>query len=242
MVRICVDSSKYWHVICFAMFYEFKLETKIKSRCASEKKRPKDIFDDECLKKQKVSSGLQFSKRVRSLVRHQTRNIPKNPKTIEEAQPFFKNVDINRTIGKTLDEEPKDFYFETVVTSSFAYQIYFSEKILEFLPLSLKMRIDGTFKVVPKGPFMQLLIISVEFRDHVSRMSISLYYQAKLLKRGFVEKKNVEVLRCLRRIAMENPRKLFLSPECELAGSRYLFFVESRFRSTIHPIVYYSLS
>lgn len=162
------DNVKHVHGSQDLTYEQLKLETKIKSRCASEKKRPKEIFDEECLKNQKVSSEMQFSKRSRSLVYHQTQKIPKIPKTIAEVKSFFENSEILRTLGVTLDEEPKTFFYETVITSNFAYQIYFSEKILEFLPLNLKMRIDGTFKVVPKGPFKQLLVINIEFRDHVS--------------------------------------------------------------------------
>lgn len=149
-------------------YEQFKLECAMKQRCSKEKKMPQEIYNEACGKNQEVGDTIQYAKRARSLTFHQTRNIPKNPKTVEEAKAFFENVEIMNTIGKTLHKDSKQFHCETVITRSFAYQIFASLTILLNLTDNVRARVDATFKVVPKGPFKQLLIFSIDIENHVS--------------------------------------------------------------------------
>lgn len=146
-------------------YEEYKLNDKIKTRCNKEMKRPREIYDEECAKS---SVPLQYAKRKRTYQIHQRKGIPKNPKTIDDVKSYFEQEEIKERFGKSLHDKPTMFYKETVITALFAYTIFCSEIILQNLPTIRQLFIDGTFKVVPSGPFKQLLIIGIELDSHVS--------------------------------------------------------------------------
>lgn len=162
-------SSHHTHGDQESVYEQFKLDDKMKFRCSKEKKAPREVFDEEVTLNQQASAVMQFAKRHRTLKVHQSKGIPKNPKTLDEVKEYFNNIEILNKIGKTLNEqEPKMFYHETVITNSFAYVIFSSELILTDLPQVRKVKIDCTFKCVPKSPFKQLLILSMDYMNHVS--------------------------------------------------------------------------
>lgn len=145
------------------------LENTMKIRCSVENKRPRDVFNEEVNSHQASGSDLQYSKRRKTLKYHQNKGIPKNPTTLDEVKEYFEAQEIIKKFSTTLNEiDPRPFYQGTVIKPNFAYMILSSELILTDLPIDLKIRIDATFKIVPKGPFKQLLIMSCDHLDHVS--------------------------------------------------------------------------
>lgn len=147
----------------------FKVDNKMKIRCSTEKKRPRDIFDEECVMNQEATQNMQYAKRHRTFKYHQKNGLPQNPKTLEDVKAFFEDSDIMTKIGQTLHTtDPKLFYQDTVITPTFAYAIFSSEAILANLPVNRSVRIDCTFKCVPKSPFTQLLILQIDCSNHVS--------------------------------------------------------------------------
>lgn len=151
------------------IYQRLKVEDRMKVRCSTEKKRPREIFDEECIENQEATKNMQFAKRSRTLRYHLGKGIPRNPKTLQDVEEFFKNEEIIEKIGKTLHTtEPKLFYQDTVIKSNFAYVIFSSESILANLPVNRTVRVDCTFKCVPKSPFKQLLILQTDYLNHVS--------------------------------------------------------------------------
>ncbi len=146
---------------------ELKLVDTVKQRCQKEKKTPRQIFDEE-RSARPDASDLQFAKRQRTFQNHQQKGIPKNPKNVEDVKRYFEQEEILSRFGHTKHNIPKKFHYATVVTAMFSYVIFASEMILEKLPDIQRLRIDGTFKAVPAGPFKQLLVISIDLHGHVS--------------------------------------------------------------------------
>lgn len=75
-------------------YEEYKLNHRIKERCVKEKKRPREIFDEEC---SESSLPLQYAKRQRTYQQHQRKGIPKNRKSVDDV-----NVDLASPSRMTL--------------------------------------------------------------------------------------------------------------------------------------------
>lgn len=161
--------SNHTHSNQESKYKEFKLEKTVKLRCENENNKPRDIFNEECALNQEAGDNLQYAKRYRNYKYHQSKGIPKDPKSLLEVKNFFDNEEVLKRFSETLNaQKPHKFYQETVITPYFGYIIFSSEAILNDLPEIRQIRIDGTFKCVPRGPFKQLLIISYDYSDHVS--------------------------------------------------------------------------
>lgn len=162
-------ASTHIHGVQEKTYHRLKADHALKIRSATENKKPRDIFDEECVGNQEATADMQFAKRHRTMRYHQRKGMPRNPKTFPEVKEFFENREIIEKIGKTLHAtEPKLFYQETVIKSNFAYVIFSSESILTDLPETRSFRVDCTFKCVPKSPFKQLLILQTDHLNHVS--------------------------------------------------------------------------
>lgn len=174
-----VGASTHIHGIQEDTYKRLKVENSMKVRSSTEKKRPREIFDEECIREQDVTANMQFAKRHRTLKYHQRTGLPQNPKTLIEVKAFFENQGILNKIGQSMHTtKPTLFYQETVINPNFAYVIFSSESILSNLPETRSVRIDCTFKCVPKSPFKQLLILQV---DHLNHVSSFLSYIAKFI-------------------------------------------------------------
>lgn len=162
-------ASTHIHGVQEKTYNRLKVDNTFKIRAATENKRPREIFDEECIGNQEATADMQFAKRHRTMRYHQRKGIPRNPQTLPEIKEYFENTEIIDKIGKTLHKtEPKLFYQGTVIKSNFAYVMFSSENILANLPDTRTFRIDCTFKCVPKSPFKQLLILQTDHLNHVS--------------------------------------------------------------------------
>lgn len=161
-------SSNHTHGNQKSKYETFKVEANLKIKCSIGKKRAKSLYNDECFKHQDIASDIQFEKRRRHYNRLQSEGIPPNPKTMDEMQSYFANEKVLEAFQETKHTQPTLFYWKTVNLKAFGYTVFVSLSILNHLDEIQRYRIDGTFKEVPKGPFMQLLIISVDTGKHVS--------------------------------------------------------------------------
>lgn len=164
-----VGASTHIHGIQEKTYLRLQSDHTLKIRASTENKRPREIFDEECGSNQEATADMQFAKRHRTMRYHQRKGIPRNPQTLAEVKEFFDNRDVMDKIGSTLHaKEPRLFYQHTVIRANFAYVIFSSESILANLPDSRTIRVDCTFKCVPKSPFKQLLILQTDHLNHVS--------------------------------------------------------------------------
>ncbi|XP_073848252.1 uncharacterized protein [Musca autumnalis] len=75
--------------------------------------------------------------------------------------------------GKSQDmENPRPFYTACIVEDEFTYCIFTSQKSLNLIVDNVtdnqrKWLIDGTFSIVPSGCFTQMLVIYIEYCDHI---------------------------------------------------------------------------
>lgn len=101
-------------------------------------------------------------------------------RTAEEVAKCFEDDEILKKHGFCKDGS-KRFYQTTFMSTEFSYTIFVSWKIIEKLDNinEKKYLADGTFKVVPSGEFEQLLIIHVEYLNHVSCLNSKLLFKKK---------------------------------------------------------------
>lgn len=88
---------------------------------------------------------------------------PSSPMTAEDIVEKFEDHQIREKYGK--------YYKTTVNKNEFAFSIFYSQKMINrmrFLKGHREIMIDATFKVVPKGPYKQLLILYVAYKNNVS--------------------------------------------------------------------------
>lgn len=115
---------------------------------------------------------VEFGRMERNLYRIHRDVMPQAPKTPEEIVKMFSQQNIKDTFGMSLGPHKEEFYKDTVIEKNFAYTIFQSKGICNFvesLPASQRnYMLDGTFQSVPRGDYQQLLIIYIEYCEHVS--------------------------------------------------------------------------
>lgn len=97
--------------------------------------------------------------------------MPNSPQTPEDILKMFGAENIMSTYGKSLGKG-KPFFVDTNIEKDFSYTIFKSEGVCESIKTlpnaQKKYMLDGTFKSCPQGSYNQLLIIYIEYYDHVS--------------------------------------------------------------------------
>lgn len=106
-------------------------------------------------------------------MRHKNKVYPRDPKLIENIRDKFRESNILEQFGYTLDGDAR-FYIDTVIASDYAFVIFASDYVIDFIQQNIKPELrnylmDGTFDSLP-GEFYQLLIISIEYRNDVSKL------------------------------------------------------------------------
>lgn len=112
----------------------------------------------------------------RSLYRWKSENHPKTPSSIKELKSEFEKPEIIEKYGKTY-VGGDNFYSGTFLSPEYDFTVFSSPFVMKFIEENIKDRrylMDGTFDSLPKG-FYQLLIISIEYQNDVSKyFSLSL--------------------------------------------------------------------
>lgn len=104
---------------------------------------------------------------------------PPSPLTIDELEKKISDETIKNSFlmcHQTKDErneqkKPDEFFNGTIKGDGFSCAVFSSPKTIELIgdipPSKRKYFVDGTFKIVPIGPFSQLLIIHIGYLKSV---------------------------------------------------------------------------
>lgn len=122
---------------------------------------------------QALSKDVQFPKIERTLRKYKSQHMPKHPASCEEIEHQFKDPELMSSFGYTCHDEPRIFYKGIYKCDTFSYCVFASDTIIGAIQQNIPVNrrhylMDATFKIVPVGPFTQLLIIYIEFADEVS--------------------------------------------------------------------------
>lgn len=122
------------------------------------------------LRDRNTGTNLKFQNVDRSLHRWKNDQHPKIPNSIQELQSAFEKPEIIDKYGSTYEGNGK-FYINTILSPKCDFTVFASPFIMKFIEENIKDRrylMDGTFDSLPKG-FYQMLIISIEYKDDVSK-------------------------------------------------------------------------
>lgn len=110
---------------------------------------------------------MDFDKKKRTLQRLKRGVLPKNPTSVEEIVAAFNDEAIAKTYGRTLHKDNNfAFYDGAIETKKYSFCVFSSKEtvrlIEENIPMSEReILMDATFRIVPVGPFKQLLILYI---------------------------------------------------------------------------------
>lgn len=123
------------------------------------------------------SANLNLSKIERGLQKIKKGTLPKSPQTIDEIHAAFEQSDVFDTYGSTLqtkdldgnDLEHMHNFFDIAVENKkkkFSFCVFSSKTTLELIEKNIPIPerhilMDATFRIVPIGPFKQLLIMYI---------------------------------------------------------------------------------
>lgn len=122
-------------------------------------------------------SGLVYKKMSRNLDRLKNDTFPKQPFTAQEIIRDFQHKEIMIRFGYNLSGNDR-FYINTVhIPDEYSFSIFASIQSIKLMGevIATNKRnflLDGTFKVVPRSEFYQLLIISIEYKSDVIYFSL----------------------------------------------------------------------
>lgn len=107
----------------------------------------------------------------RTIIRKKNKQYPKIPRTIEQFKEEFAKPQIMKEYGRTLHGD-SNFYLGTEITEDYKFAVFYSEFVVNFIKEKIAINsrryvMDATFDSLPDG-YYQLLIIAVEFQNHVS--------------------------------------------------------------------------
>lgn len=101
---------------------------------------------------------------------------PKKPDLVEDIGRRFEERNIMEKYGYNYENDGK-FYIDTVVAPDHAFTVFASKFVIDFIeknmePKSRNYLMDATFDSLPKE-YYQLLIISIEYQNDVSRINLN---------------------------------------------------------------------
>lgn len=106
----------------------------------------------------------------RNLSRYVNDKYPSNPQSFSEIADAFKDVNIFNEYGLNLRKTER-FYIDTVVEPMYSFTLLGSSeviKMIEHIPAEeRRYLLDGTFSIRPVGPYYQVLVMYIEFRNDV---------------------------------------------------------------------------
>lgn len=161
-------------------------------------------------------SKLKLKNIERQLYRIRDKEYPERPKTHANVQAMFENPEIMDEYGQTMNKHSR-FYAGSVVKSLFAFHIWASFATINFIknhitPDKRNYLLDGTFKIIPSTPklFSQLLIISIEYKNDVSKSFTEKYSVCSVRQNGW--KRLTKILNYLH-FSLAIPDILYLNVE-----------------------------
>lgn len=184
--RLCIQYEKYFthnHNSKEKKYEELKVLNIIKKKCSDltnllneRRQSVRDIFyavlaEYPHLKK---TLGEKFYKHERALQIIRNRSMPENPKSANEIAKMFERADVMNLLGNAKDGTV--FYNGAMECEDFSFCVFSSESSIRLFTSRVKpfdriMMMDGTFGVVPIGPFNQLLIIHAIYMEKVCKIN-----------------------------------------------------------------------
>lgn len=134
---------------------------------------------------------IDFKKYERTFQRIKKGCLPTNPTTIAEIIAAYEKDSIITSYGQTLHVDKTYRFYDGVFESPDHSFCVFSSKatielITEKMPIAERhILMDATFRVVPIGPFYQLLILYIRKNKHVSVATKRTYYLKRVLCQSF---------------------------------------------------------
>lgn len=116
--------------------------------------------------------------------------MPNNPTTINELIDLYSKDDVIENFGYSLHERDERYVFNDTILNggnNGSYCIFSSKRNIELMnehiPIERRhILMDATFKVVPRGPFKQLLIIYVAYlKKVITRIDFRIFYVVHLV-------------------------------------------------------------
>lgn len=111
---------------------------------------------------------------ARNLRRYTNEKYPPHPTTPSEIRSAYEDHTTMKKFGFNL-RNSHPFYINTVEYEQSAFTVFASHETMGMIvniPIeNRKYMVDGTFSVVPRGCFYQLLVIAIEFKNDVSDLS-----------------------------------------------------------------------
>lgn len=122
---------------------------------------------------------MDFFKYERNLQLIRLEALPKNPTTCAEISNAFESANIMNSIGRPQHVGNAIFFNGVVQEDDFSFCVFSSRFIMNMIEShidnSRHYLLDATFKVVPVGPFNQLLIFYVNYIDKVSTIILCIH-------------------------------------------------------------------
>lgn len=108
------------------------------------------------------TATLNDSKHLNYINKLKIGKYPTSPTSHEDVIHQFEDMDVKHMYGK--------YYKHTQNERDFAFTIFYSQKMIDRMKRisdSREILIDATFRVVPKGPYKQLLIFYMAYKNNV---------------------------------------------------------------------------
>lgn len=111
-----------------------------------------------------------YNKIRSTLNRHKNKDLANSPNSVEEMEAAFKRAATLERYGHSLGDPKRLLYRGTVCQPSYGFSVFASGVVLEYIERTQNPQhyhIDGTFGVVPRCGFRQLLVIHLAIQNHV---------------------------------------------------------------------------
>lgn len=124
---------------------------------------------------------MNFFKHERTLQKIRNHAFPTNPKDCAEIIAAFENQNIMDSIGRSQHVSKYAFFNGAVKTEEHSFCVFSSKHIMDLIEKRIESgrreyMLDATFKVVPIGPFNQLLIFHIKYIQKVRLHTTYLFY------------------------------------------------------------------
>lgn len=128
-----------------------------------------------CFRNQEVQ--IDMRRKARCLEKKAKGVLPKNPVTCNDVLSCFQDNDIMNNFGYSLHNEKHLFYNGLIETPTYSFCVFSSKMSINLMQSHIPIErrhilMDATFKIVPIGPFNQLLIIYVNCIKKVFRIVV----------------------------------------------------------------------
>lgn len=126
----------------------------------------------------RATSGVLLESMERHLCNIYDNIFPKSPETVGELEKLFEDGHVMKSYGMChqygdRSKKSEVFFRGIVKESGFSSVIFASPLMIKMIeeniePMNRNYFVDGNFKIVPMGPYSQLLIIHISYLDLVS--------------------------------------------------------------------------